>query len=113
MDAGINISLQEELMNDLKSELECEPTFNGTLLKSKVKNAIKEVERARKYPSYYTGEQIQEDLYRYYSNMRNIALYDYNQIGIEFQESSSENGISRSFMDRNKLFVGIIPLSRF
>ena len=113
MGSGINVSLQDELLNDLTSELSSEPTFNATQLKYKVRNAIREVQRARKYPSYYTGEQIQNDLYAYYSNIRNIALYDYNQIGIEFQNSSSENGVSRSFMDRNKLFSGIVPLGKF
>lgn len=109
----MSVGLQDELIADLTIELSSEPTFNADILKQKVIGAIREVKRARKYPSYYTDEQIQTDLYEYYSNIRNIALYDYNQIGIEFQISSSENGISRTYTDRNKLFSGIIPLSNF
>ena len=109
----MSVGLQDELIADLTIELSSEPTFNVDILKQKVIGAIREVKRARKYPSYYTNEQIQTDLYEYYSNIRNIALYDYNQIGIEFQISSSENGISRTYTDRNKLFSGIIPLSNF
>lgn len=113
MDKAMSVGLQDELIADLTIELSSEPTFNADILKQKVIGAIREVKRARKYPSYYTNEQIQTDLYEYYSNIRNIALYDYNQIGIEFQISSSENGISRTYTDRNKLFSGIIPLSNF
>lgn len=109
----MNVSLQDELIADLTLELSIEPTFNANILKQKVIGSIREVKRARKYPSYYTDEQIQADLYEYYSNIRNIALYDYNQIGIEFQSSSSENGVSRTYTDRNKLFAGIITLSEF
>lgn len=106
-------SIEYELVKDLEIELHNEPTYNADLLKSKVRNAIREVVRARKYPSSYTGEKIQDDLSNYYSNIRNIALYDYNQAGIEFQTNSSENGVSRSFVDRSKLFGGIIPIGKF
>lgn len=113
MDEAMGVGLQDELIADLTLELGDEPTFNADILKQKVIGAIRETKRARKYPSYYADEQIQTDLYEYYSNIRNIALYDYNQIGIEFQSSSTENGVSRTYTDRNKLFAGIIPFSKF
>lgn len=112
MDELMNVGLQGELIADLTVELQDEPTFVSSKLNQKVINAIREVVRARNYPSNYTEEQINTDLYRYYSNIRNIALYDYNQIGIEFQTSSSENGISRTYMSREKLFSGIIPIAK-
>lgn len=112
MDETMNVGLQEELIADLKTELEKEPTFDLSVLTQKVVNAIREVKRARKYPLYYTNEQIKKDLYEYYSNIRNLALYDYNKIGAEFEESHSENSISRSWSDRNKLFNGVLPLAR-
>lgn len=112
IDSTMAIGLEEEIFADLSAELSTDQIFNETLLLSKVKNALREVKRARKYPSYYTKKQIQSDMYDYFSNIRNIALYDYNQIGAEYEESHSENSVSRSFVDRNKLFAGIIPLSR-
>lgn len=112
IDSTMTIGLEDEIVEDLKTELSLDPTFNETLLLSKVKNALREVKRARKYPQYYTEEQIQSDMYDYFSNIRNIALYDYNQIGAEYEENHSENSVSRSFVDRDKLFSGIIPLSR-
>lgn len=112
MDEQMEVSLQDELIADLTVELENEPTFDLSKLTQKVINAIREVKKARKYPSNYTEDMINKDIYNFYSNIRNIALYDYNQIGIEFQTSSSENGVSRSYMDRDKLFSGIIPLAK-
>ena len=112
MDETMRVGLQEELIADLTIELEKEPTFNLSVLTQKVINAIREVKKARKYPSYYTDEQIDKDLYEYYSNIRNIALYDFNKIGAEFEESHNENSISRIWVERNKLFNGILPLAR-
>lgn len=112
MDEAMSVGLQEELIADLTIELSKEPTFDSSVLTQKVINAIREVKKARKYPSYYTDEQINKDLYEYYSNIRNIALYDFNKIGAEFEESHNENSISRSWVERNKLFNGVLPLAR-
>lgn len=112
MDEEMNVGLQEEVIADLKSELENEPTFSLSVLSQKVVNAIREVKRARKYPSCYTYEQINKDLYEYYPNIRNLALYDYNKTGAEFENSHNENSTSRSWTERDKLFSGIIPLSK-
>ncbi|EOS48312.1 hypothetical protein C810_01402 [Lachnospiraceae bacterium A2] len=107
------LTLEYELLEDLKEELSAtDPKFKPELIKLKIKNAIREVKRARNYPKHYTESAIVEDLENYYSNIRNIALFDYNMIGAEGQSSSSENGTSRNFIDRDKLFSGIIPLSR-
>lgn len=112
MDEMMNVGLQEELIADLTTELSGEPTFNSTALTQKVINAIREVKIARKYPDSYTDERIQSDLYSFYSNIRNIALYDYNKMGAEFEQSHNENSINRNWFERTKLFCGVIPLSR-
>lgn len=107
------MALMEELIIDLETELkESDPKFNRSLLLSKVKKAVREVEVARKYPSNYTEEQIGRDMMNYYSNCRDIALYDYNMIGIDFSKSHSESGDSTSYVDREKLFKGIVPIAR-
>jgi hypothetical protein len=105
----------EEMKNDILSEisveLSSENSFNRDFLSVKIVNAIREVKRARKYPNFYTEEMIDADMEQFYPNVKNIALFDYNQIGIEWQSASSENGESRTFIDRNKLFYGIIPFA--
>lgn len=108
IDSGMTVGLEEEIMADLTAELSiADPKFNPALLLPKVRNAMREVKRARGYPESYTSEQIETDMYNYYSNIRNIALYDYNQIGNEFSSSSSENSVGVHWIDRNKLFAGI------
>ncbi len=107
------LTLENDLLEDLTAELSATDTdFNQALIFPKIKNAIREVKRARNYPKHYSESAIVEDLENYYSNIRNIALYDYNMIGAEGQTSMGENGISRTFVDRDNLFAGIIPLSR-
>lgn len=113
MDEPMLVGLQDELIADLTQELQDEPTFDASKLKQKVLNAIREVKRARKYPSNYTDNMINNDLYNYYSNIRNISLYDYNKMGAEFEQSHNENSVSRSWKDRDKLFNGVLPLSSF
>lgn len=113
IDSGMTIGIEQEIFADLSAELSVsDKNFNETLLLSKVRNAMREVKRARNYPKSYTDSQIETDMYDYFSNIRNIALYDYNQIGAEGQTSSSENGTSRSYVDRDKLFCGICPFVR-
>lgn len=113
MDVSMAVGLQDELIADLTIELRNEPTFDSSVLAQKVVNAIREVKKARKYPSYYPSELIYSDLYEFYSNIRNIALYDYNLVGAEGEQTHSENGISRSYVDRKSLFNGVLPLTRF
>ena len=105
--------MEEELIEDLTIELSIsDADFNTDLLTQKVKNALREVKTARNYPASYTDDMIDADLKRYYSQTRSIALYDYNKVGADFEDSHSENGISYSFSERDKLFAGIIPLAR-
>lgn len=113
MDESMEVGLQAELIADLTAELKGEPTFDASVLLQKVINAIREVKVARKYPSYYSKEQIDEDLYNFYSNIRNVALYDYNKSGAEFEESHNENSINRSWVERNSLFKGVFPIARY
>lgn len=112
MDENMKVGLKEEILADLTFELEGEPTFNSSKLEAKIASAIREVKIARKYPSSYTDDMIEKDLYNYYSNIRNIALYDYNKIGAEGETAHNENGVSRSYVDREKLFAGVIPLAK-
>ena len=104
--------LKQSIVDELTVELKDEPTFSADILEIKVDGAIREVIRARRYLPSYSDAMIDADLTGFYQNVKNIALYDYNQIGAEFQSSSSENGENRSYTDRNKLFYGIIPFAR-
>lgn len=106
-------SLKNKIVESLSRELSGDAGFNSSILEEKVLNAIQEVIDARKYPVNYSESHIDKDLSGFQSKIRNIALYDYNTSGAEFQNSHSENGISRTFVNREKLFGGIIPIAKF
>lgn len=102
-------SLLDEILDDLTTELSLKNSSDIAILESKIRNAIREVRRTRNYQSHHTDEFIWKDMEQFYSNIRELALYDYNQVGAEGQLSMSENGVSRSWKDRKECFMGIVP----
>lgn len=105
-------TLVDELFDDLEAELEGETDFNEDVLRTKIKSAVREVALARKHPATYTDEMIIADVERYYPNIRRIALYDYNQIGVEGQHTHLENDTRREYVNRDSLFYGVTPIAR-
>lgn len=107
------ITLENDLLEDLAAELSItDPLFNQAVIIPKIRAAMREVRRVRNYPKHYTEDAIADDLENFYSNIRAIALYDYNKVGGDFETSRSENSTSIHWEDRNKLFSGVRSLSR-
>ena len=104
--------LMNEILEDLKVELSLIKESEINILSSKVKNAVREIRRDRNYPTAYTDEMIASDLEIYYSNIRELALYDFNQVGAEGQTSHSENGTSRAWKSRLECKTGIVAIAR-
>ena len=100
------------IINELTIELKNEVDFDAALLALKVNNAYREVKAARHYPKTYSETSIKEDMNDYYSNVKNIALYDYTKIGAEGQTSYSADGEKIDYIAREKLFAGVIPIAR-
>lgn len=108
MDEALKVGLQEELIAELTTELSKDPAFDAELLKAKVIGAIREVKRRRNYSATsFDEKRIDEDLHDYYSVIRDVALFDYNQIGAEGQKSHNENSVSRTWVDREDLFKSV------
>lgn len=102
------MSLQDDIVQDLTIELQDDSNFNPDLLNVKVANAIREVRLVRNYVATSLSEaDIEQDLQNYYSAIRNIALYDYSQIGAPFEDNHVEPGTTRKWTDRQDLFVGV------
>lgn len=112
IDTGMQLTFEQELMGDLTAELEDSDGYDFLKLSLKLKSAIREVKLIRDYPDYYTDAMISKDMEHFYSVIRNVALYDYNMIGAEGESMHSENNISRTYVDRNKLFVSVVPIAR-
>ena len=106
----------DEIFEDLKVEINADDSqsdkVNEPLLRKKVEGAFRDVKRARNYPGYYTEAQIDSDMYKYYSNIEDVARYDYNKVGAEGQSSYSADGTRIDYIDRNSLFYGVYPISR-
>lgn len=107
------MDILKEVHEDLVAELEIDKANEQKLLKLKVKNAVREVRNRRNYPSHFTENDIQNDLNSLYSNIHDLALYDYNQIGVEGQSSHSENGGSRAWKDREECLKGVFAWAGF
>lgn len=107
------MDILKEVHEDLVAELEIDKANEQKLLKLKVKNAVREVRNRRNYPSHFTENDIQNDLNSLYSNIHDLALYDYNQIGVEGQSSHSENGESRAWKDREDCLKGVFAWAGF
>lgn len=104
--------LKATLLADLTAELTItDDDFNEQLLEVKINGAIREVKEARHYPSHYTEEMIASDIESFYGNIRDLALYDYNTVGVEFQKSMNENSVSRTWADRSTMFNGVVPIA--
>lgn len=102
----------ENIIEELTTELQNEVDFNVDILRLKVNNAYREVKQARNYPSSYTDSMKEADMENFYTNVKALALYDYNKVGAEGQTQYSADGESIHYVDRNKMFVGILPIAR-
>lgn len=90
-----------------QSDVSCEQ--KDKFLEQLIAQAEQDVRLYRNYPDNYTEEMIEKDMKKFDSIIVNLALYDFNQEGGEFQISSSENGASRSWIDRDKILGKVTP----
>ena len=79
------------------------------LIEQLIKQAAEDVKARRNYPDSYTEEMITEDLKKFEGVIINLVVYDHSQAGEEFMASFGENGVSRTWKDRDSLFVGVFP----
>lgn len=74
-----------------------------------IKEATDEVIGIRNYPESYSEEQINDDLKKFERTIVDLVVYDHSQAGESYMASYSENGVSRNWVDRNKLLKDIYP----
>ena len=85
---------------------------DNPLIEQLIKQATEDVKAKRNYPDNYTDEMITEDLKKFESVIVNLAVYDHSQAGENFMASYGENGVSRTWKDRESLFVGVFPFAK-
>ena len=110
--------LREDILSDLIAQLHNEAGYDLAVVESKLDNAMRSVTQIRcklyggRYPKTFSDERAANDLAQFRSHIFELALFDYNTIGIEFQTSSTELSTTRTYRDRDRLFNGIMPLAR-
>lgn len=94
-------------------EMHEDPTFNADIVASKVSAVVRELMQRRRYKrAGMSDAAIAEDLENYYPQVLNVARFDFNTIGAEGEERHTENGIDRSFIERGKLWAGVVPIGK-
>ena len=82
---------------------------DNPIIEQLIKQATEDVKARRNYHDSYTGEMITEDLKKFESVIVNLAVYDHSQAGENYMSALSEGGVSRTWKDRDSLFVGVFP----
>lgn len=85
---------------------------DNPIIEQLIKQATEDVKAKRNYPDNYTDEMIAEDLKKHQSVIINLAVYDHSQAGEAFMASYGENGVSRTWKDRDSLFAGVFPFAK-
>ena len=107
-------AFEAELNKDLTDEIQGSGAeVLSSVLAVKVKAVVRELLNIRNYEhSGMTDAEIETDINRYYTQCMNVARYDYNQLGAEGESTHNENGISRSYIERGKLWSGAVPFAK-
>lgn len=94
------------------SEVVFDHLEENPLLEQLISQAEADIRAKRMYPESYTEEKIDADMKKFQSVVVNLVVYDRSQAGENFMASYSENGVSRTWRDREDLFVGVFPFAK-
>lgn len=94
------------------SEVVFDHLEENPLLVQLISQAEADIRAKRMYPESYTKEKIAADMKKFQSVVVNLVVYDRSQAGENFMASYSENGVSRTWRDREDLFVGVFPFAK-
>lgn len=94
------------------SEVVFDHLEENPLLEQLISQAEADIRAKRMYPESYTEDKIAADMKKIQSVVVNLVVYDRSQAGENFMASYSENGVSRTWRDREELFVGVFPFAK-
>lgn len=105
----VKIRLKQFHIDSETSEVVFDDLEDNPLIEQLLEQARNEIIEKRNYPETYTQDQIDNDVKKFENVMVNLALYDRSQAGEAYMASYSENGVSRTWKDRNSLLSGVYP----
>lgn len=98
----------EEIVAELMAKLKDEPDLTEDICRAEVKNVVRELKMKRNYAATTMSEDdISQDMENYYSVVRNVAEARCVKMGAEGEQSHSENGISRYYVNEDELWKGV------
>ena len=85
-----------------------EPDLTEDICRAEVKNVVRELKMKRNYAATpMSDDDISQDMENYYSVVRNVAEARCVKMGAEGEQSHSENGISRYYVNEDELWKGV------
>lgn len=108
----VKIRLKQFHIDEKTSKVVFDSLEDNPLIEQLIIQAKADIVAKRMYPDSYTEEKITEDLKRFESVIVNVVVYDHSQAGENFMANYSENGVSRTWRDRDSLFVGVFPFAK-
>lgn len=105
----VKIRLKQFHIDSETSEVVFDDLEDNPLIEQLLEQERNEIIEKRNYPETYTQDQIDRDVQKFENVMVNLAVYDRSQAGEAYMASYSENGVSRTWKDRESLFVGVFP----
>ena len=108
----VKIRLKQFHIDSESSEVVFDHLEENPLLEQLISQAEADIRAKRMYPESYTEEKIATDMKKFQSVVVNLVVYDRSQAGENFMASYSENGVLRTWRDREDLFVGVFPFAK-
>jgi hypothetical protein len=105
----VKIRLKQFHIDSETSEVVFDDLEDNPLIEQLLEQARNEIIEKRNYPETYTQDQIDSDVKKFENVMVNLAVYDRSQAGEAYMASYSENGVSRTWKDRESLLSGVYP----
>lgn len=105
--------MRDEIIEALTTEFQKHPAFDPAVLEIKVDDAIEEVRECRHYENTnMSDEAIEVDLLRFARQIKNLARFDYHQIGAFGESYHYEGGTNRTWVAREKFLDGITAFAK-
>lgn len=108
---SVKIRLEQFHMNG--NNVVFDDNDQNPIIEELLSEARVDVIRARNYPPSWDDEKIEKDLVQYEGVMVNLAVYAYNKIGMEFEATHTESGVTRQFTSKNKILADVTPFVHF
>lgn len=103
--------LISEIVDELKIEMEISEDSDIRILELKTKNAYREVYKAFNFKPWHDDEFVSAEMSKAYTNIKNLAMYDFAKVGGEGETEHREKNITRVYVDRRQCFSGIVPFA--